>query len=237
MKQYIKPLLKTIGIIALIELINIIILIVYLITSGIQDIESVSGDLIVGVSVVSQIAVFLLILLRYRKKQFVSLVRLNKTSPKILLWAFLIGIGSLSFSRTLIAIMQVLIPSQVAAYADMMSEVLSGSNVLMTLLAVVILAPLTEEIVMRGLLFRWFENTNMKPWALIWVSGLFFGLWHMNIVQGIFATVIGIVCALCFMMTKSLWVPIVIHFSNNAFAMGIICIKRELTKSPLIGQL
>ncbi len=167
MKQYIKPILKIIGFIALYQLMNIIILIVYLIASGIQDIESVSGDLIVGVLVATQIAVFLLILLRYRKKQFVSLVRLNKTSPKILLWAFLIGIGSLSFSRTLIAIMQVLIPSQVAAYADMMSEVLSGSNVLMTLLAVVILAPLTEEIVMRGLLFRWFENTNIKPWALI----------------------------------------------------------------------
>lgn len=263
MKQYIKPLLKILGFIALSVLMDVILSVGYFASMGIQDSEGLSGDTAVGLLISKQLILLLFFVIKYRKKQFLSRVRLKKTSPKILFWAFLIGIGCVTISSVLVALMQRFIPSQVAAYVDMMSETLGGSNLLMTLLSVVILAPLLEEMVMRGLLFHWFENTNIKPWALIVVSGLFFGLWHMTIVHGIFATVLGMVCALCFLMTNSLWVPIVIHFSNNAYSMGlgylpeqfsgsiffivlfylsillvpmgIICIKRELKKNELIS--
>lgn len=233
MKQYIKPVLKSIGFIALFVLINTIIFIGYLASTGIEDLDKVSPNAIMGILIATQLTLFLFILFIYRKKKFLSLVRFEKTSPKILLWAFLIGLGGLNISGILIVVMQYLFPTQMAAYIEMIETSIGSANILLSLISVVILAPLVEEVVMRGMLFRWFEKTNIKPWALIILSGLCFGIWHLNLIQGVFTTVIGIVYALGFMMTKSLWVPLVMHFSNNAFAMAMGYLPDNILESHL----
>ena len=218
MKQYIKPVLKSFGFIALFVLINTIIFGVYFIASGTQDLENISPNAMTVILIATQLIVLLIILLIYNK-QFISKVRFGKISPKILLWAFLIGLGGLSISGILIGTMQIIFPNQMASYIDSIEGGIGGANVLISFIAVVILAPLVEEIAMRGMLFRWFEKTNIKPWMLIILSGLFFGIFHLNLIQGVFTFVIGIMYALGFYMTKSLWVPIVMHFANNALAM------------------
>jgi membrane protease YdiL (CAAX protease family) len=158
---------------------------------------------------------------------------LDKGSTLILLWAFLIGLGGLNISGILIVAMEYLFPAQMAAYVEMIETSIGSANILLSLISAVILAPLVEEVVMRGMLFRWFEKTNIKPWALIILSGLFFGIWHLNLIQGVFTTVIGIVYALAFMMTKSLWVPLVMHFSNNAFATAMVYLPDTILESHL----
>ena len=114
--------------------------------------------------------------------------------------------------------MNFLIPEQVASYIEAIEGSIGGASFLFSLIAVVILAPLVEEIMMRGMVFKWFEKTNIKPWVLIIVSGLFFGIFHLNLIQGVFTTVVGMIYALGFLMTRSLWVPIVMHAANNLYA-------------------
>lgn len=234
MKQYIKPILKLFGISALTYPIGVIIIALFVIARGIQALEN--PNVILAILIASQLIVLLIILFIYRKKHFTSMVRFEKTSPKILLWAFLTGLGLSHFSGLLLGIMNNLFPEQLDSYVEMLDS-FGDAHISLILLGVLILAPLHEEIVMRGMLFHWFEKTNIKPWVLVVLSGLFFGIWHLNLVQGVFASVAGIFFALGFLLTKSLWVPIVMHFAFNFSGVIIICLPDTLNESQLFAIL
>jgi len=84
-------------------------------------------------------------------------------------------------------------------------------------IAVVIMAPLFEEILFRGFVFDQVER-HFTPTAAVIVSGLMFGVYHLNIFQGVFASVLGIVLGLSLLWTNSIRIPIIIHLVNNAVA-------------------
>ena len=230
MTHTLKAVLKSIGFIALYVFINTIILLGYFIVSGTQDLEAVSPNAMTAMLIATQLIVLMMILLLY-KKQFTSVVRFRKTSPKILIWSFIIGFAAINISALLLSVMDVLFPQQMADYIEAIEGSIGGANILLSFTAVVILAPLVEEIAMRGMLFRWFERTAIKPWLLVVLSGLFFGLFHLNLIQGVFTSVIGMVYALGFLMTKSLWVPIVMHFANNLYAITASYLPEPLIES------
>jgi len=79
-----------------------------------------------------------------------------------------------------------------------------------------VLPALFEEFLMRGALYKEFEKLPIKKVAII--TGLFFGIMHLNFHQAIYAWVLGILCAYIIFYTQSIWAPILIHFVNNAFA-------------------
>ncbi|NJN02270.1 MAG: CPBP family intramembrane metalloprotease [Leptolyngbyaceae cyanobacterium RM1_1_2] len=85
------------------------------------------------------------------------------------------------------------------------------------LLYLVAVAPVTEEFVFRGiLLHRW--GTKWGVPAAVILSSVLFGLLHVNPV-GLF--VFGLVMALLYLKTRSLWVPIFCHMINNALAIAL----------------
>ncbi|WP_169617802.1 type II CAAX endopeptidase family protein [Nodosilinea sp. P-1105] len=84
------------------------------------------------------------------------------------------------------------------------------------LFSVVVVAPITEEFIFRGvLLHRW--GTKWGVGAAIFLTSVLFGLLHANLI-GLF--VFGVVMALLYLSTRSLIVPIVAHAINNAIASG-----------------
>jgi uncharacterized protein len=76
-------------------------------------------------------------------------------------------------------------------------------------------APLTEELIFRGfLLQRWATKWGLTT-ALI-LSSLVFGLLHANVVG---LSIFGLVMAVLYVQTRTLWVPIAAHAFNNAIAL------------------
>ena len=75
-----------------------------------------------------------------------------------------------------------------------------------------IIGPIAEEIVFRGVLLRGLEKYG-KTFAII-ISAIFFGAFHGNFLQGIFATIIGIVLAYVTIEYSIKW-AMVIHVINN----------------------
>ena len=213
-----KAILKTLGFIALYVLVNTMILIGFFAFNPGVEIEDISANAMTAMLIATQLAILVIIVLIYRKN-FKDFVRLRKTTPKILIWSFIIGLAGINISGLLIAGMDVLFPEQMAAYIEAIEASIGGASFVLSFIAAALLAPIVEEIALRGMFFRWFEKTNLKPWLIIVLSGFFFGLFHLNLIQGVFTTVIGILYALGFYMTKSLWVPIVMHFGNNLFAV------------------
>ena len=84
----------------------------------------------------------------------------------------------------------------------------------------VILAPLLEEIVFRGLLFTRLTKKWGMPRAMI-VSSLFFGLLHFPF-NPIGAALMGIVACVLYVRTRTLLVPITLHAMNNMVAWGLM---------------
>lgn len=81
------------------------------------------------------------------------------------------------------------------------------------------LAPLLEEVFFRGaiqgLLMRFFG----RPWPAIIVAALVFGVFHMNPVQVVYATLLGMVLGWIYYRTGSLMSVIVGHVLNNSLAV------------------
>lgn len=85
------------------------------------------------------------------------------------------------------------------------------------LLTVVVMAPLFEEVIFRGVLL---ESTRAKYGVVMaWlVSSAIFGLVHTHPTLIANAFVIGMILGLVYIATSSLWSVIILHAVNNALA-------------------
>jgi len=61
--------------------------------------------------------------------------------------------------------------------------------------------------------------SKMGVWRAVLLSSLIFGLMHLNIVQMIYAAILGAFIALAILATRSLWTGVIIHFMNNALSV------------------
>lgn len=85
-----------------------------------------------------------------------------------------------------------------------------------------LLAPLSEEIVMRGgILKELLKSTKLSPWGAIAISALFFSLIHMNPAQMPHAFVIGLLLGWMYWRTGSILPCMAYHWANNSAAYVI----------------
>lgn len=87
------------------------------------------------------------------------------------------------------------------------------------ILGAVFLAPITEELLFRGIFFNYFFNGN-SMWSnitVVFVSGLLFGLMHeMNISLSLLVYCIpGWIYGSVYMITKDIRYTMGMHFTNN----------------------
>ena len=91
------------------------------------------------------------------------------------------------------------------------------------ILLIVILAPLSEEVCFRGMLFGGFRTRFNLPVAAIG-AGLVFGALHYS--TGITAVpqliVLGAIFAVVYEKSESIWPAIIFHLINNAYALAIL---------------
>ena len=92
------------------------------------------------------------------------------------------------------------------------------------LVMLVVLAPIVEELLFRGLLLpAW--RARMGQSAAIVLSSIGFGLLHVDVLGGvIFAAVLSVV----FLRTGRLWIPVLMHAANNALVWGLYVVGLAL---------
>lgn len=104
---------------------------------------------------------------------------------------------------------------------ELLNQVLKGEvNVVLSLLLVAVTPALCEEVFFRGYLQRNLERSFGAAWG-IFFAGFVFGLFHLRMTQLLPLSILGIYLAYLAWRTGSLWIPIVIHFANNAFAVAL----------------
>ncbi|GGE75014.1 CPBP family intramembrane glutamic endopeptidase [Priestia taiwanensis] len=101
-------------------------------------------------------------------------------------------------------------------------------------LLIVILAPIVEEVIFRGFLLHRLSYKFGMVKAVI-ISSVLFGLFHFNLFGSI---TFALVCAILYIKTKNLLVPILAHMLNNflAFMFAVIAEKVPITSDVTVAD-
>jgi membrane protease YdiL (CAAX protease family) len=96
---------------------------------------------------------------------------------------------------------------------------LSGQGVvylLLNLLIVAGLAALSEELFFRGALQQFLQEKIPNGHASVWITAFIFSVVHFQFYGFFPRLILGALLGYLFLYTRNLWVPIVVHFINNA---------------------
>lgn len=129
------------------------------------------------------------------------------------------------FGSALITLLSDLFPDKSPPNLEIVSEQISTAaeagatiDLWSYFIAIVILSPLLEEIVFRGLLWKFLDWIFKTPWVTIPVTSISFAVVH--VIEGGFIHVLGVLPLAFFLgfirhWSKSLWACIFVHFLTN----------------------
>lgn len=117
---------------------------------------------------------------------------------------------------------------------------LSGASIwdyLGNLLFVGVFAAVAEEFFFRGvmqqLLVKLFKNKHMG----VWITAFIFSLMHLQFYGFLPRVILGVLLGYLFVFSKNLWIPIFIHFLNNALVVTLNFFFKENTTYQYIENL
>lgn len=120
---------------------------------------------------------------------------------------------------------------------DMLTDQFEGlTHTLLGAFTISVLAPVLEEVMFRGAIQGYMMRRFRRPWLAIVVAGLVFGIFHMNPVQVVYASLLGIIFGWIYYRTRSLLSVIVGHVLNNTIATITMLFFAETSEAELIGE-
>ena len=148
----------------------------------------------------------------------------GKCLPTVVIFAF----GLCLFANAFVLVGQYVAPSAIEAYMELMESAGMGTDVF-TILASVLLAPIGEEILCRGLTYHYakkvvegMNNRRVSFWIANCLQALGFGIMHMNLIQGLYAFVLGLGIGWLRERYNSLYPAMLAHFVVNFSSTYIV---------------
>ena len=102
-------------------------------------------------------------------------------------------------------------------YAEATGEILSQSLIMQVLSAGIVM-PVVEEMIFRGLMYSRMKDF-MTPRGALLLSSLIFGVYHGNVIQGIYGVVMGLLLVFVYEKYQTLAAPVLCHIGANAVSI------------------
>lgn len=172
-------------------------------------------------------------LLYYFPKHFKDLLSTQKVktvSVKKSFFIILFGFGFSVILLTCIFYSDRFFPS----YGEVNSKILSQSNLIINIICTVLLIPVCEEIMFRGIIFNFFKKNYSLTTSII-LQSLIFGISHGNVLQGMYTFIGGILLSLIYLYCDSIVGSILLHIVFNLF--GSVILPSLLFKQNSINYL
>lgn len=123
--------------------------------------------------------------------------------------------GTQFFTSIIISIISSIFPSWLEAYESLMESAGLGEEVpVLMMIYSVCLAPISEELIFRGVTMR-IAQRAFPFWVANIIQAVLFGVFHMNMIQGIYAAVLGLFLGYICEKGGSIYLAIVFHFLFN----------------------
>ncbi|MEG2110325.1 CPBP family intramembrane glutamic endopeptidase [Clostridium sp.] len=105
-----------------------------------------------------------------------------------------------------------------------------GTPYIVLLLLIAVMPAITEEITLRGIVLSGYDGKSKFKSALI--VGLFFGIFHLDAQQFLYATVLGFILAYVVRATGSIYSSMIMHFVLNGSSITIQ--KLSILQDPTV---
>jgi len=147
---------------------------------------------------------------------------LNLRPARLRQWlsALFLGVGFCLFIGATLAHLYSL--GDAADYAHEVQQVLGEAQAQLGLLALIlviaVLAPVSEELLFRGLILQGLR-ARMQTWMAAVLSSLLFAVLHLHPAHFSITFLLGLLCAWTVIRFRSIWPAIILHASYNGSAM------------------
>jgi membrane protease YdiL (CAAX protease family) len=194
------------------------------IIAAVEEAFQATGGLITSVSTFASAAVcigLVLIIVKARGGAgFKEYLAIGPVSVKALLISLAVVAGFMALSETINVFLDRPVP-------EFMIDIYDTSVwPVMLWLAIVVFAPLYEEIFFRGFLFTGFLQSRLGPVGAVVLTALAWSLLHVQYdiydIASIF--VLGLVLGVMRLRTGSVWSPLLMHVLNNLVAMVMMAV-------------
>lgn len=102
-------------------------------------------------------------------------------------------------------------------------------------LMMAVYAPVVEELVFRGVVYRGYQKSGTTMQAIL-LSAVLFGLIHMNFNQAPYAFMLGIVLALLVEAAGSIWASILFHIVFNGHSVCLLFLTKDLFSETMLEE-
>lgn len=236
MKNLLKSLGAAIGYLALYLAVTFTVafanVIGYLVThfslgKALEFVMSRTGELSI-ISCLFTLIICILIQRFARKRNFMDYLEIRPVVLKRLWPVFILGI---SLNIVIVFLLNILpLPRDIMDDYSKAVGALSEDSSPVTLIFAVIVAPVFEEILYRGLIFNALMK-GMPVWAAVVLQAVMFGVSHVQIVWMSYAFALGIVLALIRLRYKSLIAPMGVHFALNGLSGLMVATRFDMGSS------
>lgn len=134
----------------------------------------------------------------------------------------LVGIGLEFFVTAGVEGAEYLLPQLIQGFEQQMETAGLNRLTLGSALATIVLAPVGEELLCRGIIFRLAGSLSKNFWTANCIQALSFGILHFNLVQGVYAFLLGLVLGMLCRRFDSLYASMLAHLVINASAMILV---------------
>jgi len=170
-----------------------------------------------------------------RRKGFTQ-PAVNKVKLGKLLQYFMIGITCMFVGNLIGNVLASIISSVTGTeIQNSTMDIIGDQNMVVILILVVIVGPIVEELLFRKLLID--AIGVYSPSHAVFLSGIMFGLFHMNLYQFFYAAMLGMIFAYVYMISGQIKYTIIMHQIVNFMGgfMPMLCLS--LMKQDYITQL
>ncbi len=144
----------------------------------------------------------------------------NILNFKSIIYIIILGVLIQICLSELLDIILPLFPRTFEKYMSLMENIVFEDSVILTTVLTVVFAPIAEECMTRGLTMN-AAKKYMPLWVANIVQAVIFGIYHGNIVQGIYAFFIGLLCGWIAIKSKSILPAILLHLVINGSALFV----------------
>lgn len=137
-----------------------------------------------------------------------------------------LGIGCQFFFSGVMVLIEPLFEKTFSDYADVLEKLTSG-NQLIVLVFMILIAPVTEELIFRGVILTRANKYFGMIYANILQAALF-GLYHGNVVQGIYAFIIGLLLGAVYNKFGIIYAPVLLHITINSSSLLMVLVPEHI---------
>lgn len=141
--------------------------------------------------------------------------RWRELGPLPMLKSAFLAFAMTHFTTIVMIVIAIALPHIMDQYTDLVESSGMSDYGIMWVFSTVILPPLVEETGFRGLGLTYLRRAGIPFWAANLIQAVFFGVFHLNIVQGIYAGILGLVLGYLAHHYRSLAPAMVMHGVYN----------------------